>query len=284
MRKSSALWGTLLIFIGLVWIFDTTNLLNIDMIGSIMTLWPVFIVAAGITFFFKRESHIQRVILWILVFAIIGGYGIYLGHSISENAFNKTFAMSENIESASLKVDIAGANFDIGSSSLELADIRTNVKGIRFNYDEGKNPKIKYSQKLQGKGWGERQIFKANLNNSIPWDIEFNTGATSGTLNFKNVALEMCTINTAGCNLDIIIGNKQKDARIVINGGVVNLKLNLPEDVGLKVSSKAAVSKVNGTISMLKEGGDYLSDNYATAPNKLYLDIASAASNITVNR
>lgn len=285
MRRSNALWGTLLIFVGLIWILNSTRVVNIDIWGSIMTLWPVFIIAAGITFFVKRDSHIQQVILWLLVFAIIGGYGIYLGYDISnETNKNNKFIMEPEIKSASIKISIASANVDISATNQSLADIRTNIKGLKSDYDEGSNPKITYSQKMQFNGLGKNQKFNASLNNTILWDIELNTGAVDGSLNFKDFSLVNCSINTGACDLDIVAGNKQESSRIVINGAAVNLNLNIPEDVGIKIHSSSAATKISGNVDLLKENGVYQSENYANAKSKLYFDIASAASNIRINR
>ncbi|MCX7771489.1 MAG: hypothetical protein N2376_00050 [Clostridia bacterium] len=285
-RRSSALWGALLIFIGLAWIAGSTNLVQIDIIGAALTLWPIFIIAAGITFFLKHDSHIQRAILWILVFAIIGGYGIYLGYtSVGGTQQHKTFEMKSGIQSATLQVNVGGSRFDIGSDSQNLAAVDANVKGLRYEYFDGSNPKITYSQNVRfGFGFGGRQTFNARLNNPIPWNVELNTGATNGVLDFSDVALKNCTINTGATELDMRFGTKQQDSRVTINGGVVNLKLNVPSDAGLKISSSSAVTKVNGSIEMLKDGNVYTSGNYDQAPAKVWVDISSGASNITVNR
>ncbi len=284
MKKSNALWGALLIFIGLVWILDSTRVVSIDIWGSLTYLWPVFIIAAGITFFLKRESHLPRVILWILVFALIGGYGVYLGYNEeSSTDLNKTFVMQSGTRSGSLQVNIGSADFDIDSTDKDLADIKTNIKGIRFVFDEGTNPRIKYSEKGQFNAIRGRQIFDAGLNNTIPWDVEINSGVTNGKFDLSDLMLKMCTINTGSCDLDIIAGSKLTDARIVINGGAVNLNLMLPDDVGLKISSSSVVAKVDGSVNMIKDGRVLYSDNFESAPYKLYLDVTTASMNITVN-
>lgn len=285
MKRSGALWGALLIFIGLIWILGSTNTVNIDIFGAISTLWPIFIIAAGITCFLKRESHLQRVILWVLVFAIIGGYGFFLGlNEGSPAGVHKTFEMKSNYRSASLVVNTGAANFNIGASGKDLADVQTNIKGIRFDIDEGASPKIEYSQKIQFGVVGRRQSFRADLYNAVPWNIELNTGSISGSLNLRELQVESLTINAGACDLDIVAGDKTEDSRIVINGGVVKLKVDVPDNVGLKVSSGSAVTNVNGNISMLKDGGVYRSENFESSSKKLYLEISSGAANISVNR
>lgn len=286
MKRSGALWGAFLIFVGLVWILGSTKIVSVDIIGSVMTLWPVFIIAGGLTLFLKREAHLPRVIIWVAVFALIFGYGVYLGNSQTGGlAADQTFEMKSDIKSAALEVNLGGARFDISSGgSQDLAKVSTNVRELRYDLTEGSSPRIKYSQMLKFKGFTGRQAFRAALSNSVPWNIELNTGAASGLLDFSDFALESCTINTGACDMDIVAGNKLDEARIIINGGAVNLKVSIPEDVGLKITSSSALTNVNGSASMLKSGRVYLSQNFDSAPNKVYLEVSSGVSNISVNR
>ncbi len=284
MKQSRALWGIILIFIGLFWILKSFDWVSMDLFGSLRTLWPVFIIAGGLTFFFKRESYLPRVILWLLVFVLIGGYAIYLGsQDVMGTESSKTFTMRSDIQSASLLVEVSGANLDVGSGS-ELAVVDTNIESIQYEYDEGSNPRILYRQNNSLLGWNSKQGFKARLNRDIPWTIEVNTGTTKGTLDLSDIELNQCTINTGSCDLDILAGNKSREARITINGGAVNLKITLPEDVGLRVSSSSAVTRINGQVDLLEQDSVYHSDNFDSAPNKLYLDMACGAGSITVNR
>ena len=81
MRKTHVIWGLLLIITGIVWILASTGTiqLSIDIIGAISTLWPIFIVAAGVTILLKKEAHTMRAVVWIIAAAIVIGYGIFLG-------------------------------------------------------------------------------------------------------------------------------------------------------------------------------------------------------------
>ncbi len=283
MSKSKALRGALLIFIGLVLILNSTHLVSIDLWGSIMDLWPVFIIAAGITFFLNRESHIPRVVLWILVFALILGYGIYLSMNSSESELDKTFEMKAGIQSGSFEINLGAAKFDLDARTQDLAGIKTSLKGLTFVYNEGVHPKITYNQKGQFNALKGKQDFKASLNPTIPWKLEINSGASEGTLNFSDLILESCTVNTGACDLDIVAGSKQEEAQININAGAADIKVKLPMDVGLRITSDTVITQVKGTVNMAKEGNILFSDNYANSPYKLNLNIASAALEITVN-
>lgn len=284
MKNSRALWGVLLIFIGVFLILGTFDWFSVDLFGALRVLWPVFIIAGGLTLFFKQESHLPRVILWLLVFALIGGYAIYLGaRDVTGFETSKTFAMERNMKSGSFHLNAAVVDLDLSAGS-ELAIVNTQIGGIKYEYLGGNSPVIIYSQDDSFLKWQGNQDFEAQLNRDIPWTIEINTGTTKGTLDFSDIQLEQCTVNTGSCELDIIAGSKSKDASIIINGGAVNVDLTLPEDVGVEISSAGALTKINEDVYMLTDDEVYRSDNFDSAPNKLYLEMACGAGNVTVNR
>lgn len=283
MRSSRALWGIFLIFIGLFLIVQTFDWFSMDLLGALQTLWPVFIIAGGLTLFLKRESHLPRVILWFLVFALISGYAIYLGNQVvAGTETQKTFEMKNHIQTGSFQLNVNSVKLDIKAGT-DLAVVSTNIEGIQYDFDERSRAKITYDQK-RFLGTNKNQSFDARLNRDIPWTLEVNTGLLKGTIDFSDVVLNQCSINTGSCDLDIVAGSKQKDARFIINGGNVDLNITLPDDVGLEVSSTSAVTRINRESYVLNDGTVYHSDNFDSAPNKLYVELACGVGTITVNR
>ena len=285
MRKSHALWGVLLIFVGIIWILGSTNTVSIDLMGSLFTLWPILIIAAGITLFLKKEVHWVRVILWILVFALIGGYGFYLGlNDTGTTGSSNTFEMADSMSSAKLQVSTMAADLKIGSTDNELAKTNSDIKNLRYNFSGGRNSNIRYFQKmmLPGSQWGKN--FTADLNSTIPWNLELNTGATEGVLDFSNIILNDCNINSAACDLRVVAGDRQDEAKIEINGASVEIEITIPTESGIRIQTNSVSSDVKGNgISLNRDGADYKSSNFNSAKKVIILTINGVSSNVTVN-
>ena len=292
MRRSGALWGVLLIFIGIMWILGSTGKVEIDLFGSLAVLWPLFIVAAGISFFISRDAHILRAVVWVVVFCIIGGYGFYLNRSGESDRGQgtlpeKSFEMKDSYQSGKLVVNLGAVDLDLSATDSSFAQVNTKISGIEYKLSEGFTPTLTYKQELKNSVTGSKQ-FTAQLNESIPWDIEVNTGATDGILDFSELALSRCVVNTGAANLEIKVGDKQKTAKLTCNSGAVDINLIVPEGSGLKIVSSAAVTNLTLNDGSGKEefsllgSKTYVSPNFSEAENTILLEVNSAACTVKV--
>lgn len=285
MRKSHALWGVLLIFIGIVWLLGSTTTVSFDLWGSLSALWPILIIAAGITLFLKKEAHWIRVILWVLVFAVIGGYGFYLGYNdTGMTGSSNKFEMVDGMSSAKLQVSAMATTLKIGSTDTDLALINSDIRNLRYNFSGGKNSDIRYYQKMQmfGSQWGRN--FTADLNSAIPWNLELSTGSADGVIDFSNTIMNSCNINAASCDISIIAGSRQDEAKITINSASSNINITIPADSGIRIQASALSNNVRGDgISLDQNGNNYESSNFNSAKEVVILEINSASSNVNVN-
>ncbi len=287
MRRSHIVWGSLLIIIGILWILASSGMVPFDIMGAIRTLWPVFIVAAGITLLLKKEDHVMKAVVWVLAIALVGGYGIYLGnagHSLMEEGNDHVFELKDGMEHAKMEVNTGTTSIRIGSADSALARVSSNIKGLRHNYKGGRDSTIRFYQRWEPLDLGSGRNFYANLSKDVRWDLELNTGAIDGIIDFSGFPLENCEINTGTCDLRIVAGNLQDETTVKCNGGAVSMSISIPEGTGIRIVSNAAVNDIGGNgITIEKKGKYYESSNFDSADRFVYLHVNSGASNITVN-
>ena len=288
MRKTHVIWGLLLIITGIVWILASTGTiqLSIDIIGAISTLWPIFIVAAGVTILLKKEAHTMRAVVWIIAAAIVIGYGIFLGsdhHGIAGGDVH-VFEMRDGMEHARLEVNIGAADLRIGASDSVMARVNSDIKGLRYNYNGGRNGGIVFSQEWKPLKIDSGKNFSADLNKNIMWNLEFNMGATDGIIDFSGFPLERCKLNAGACDLRIVAGSLQDNAVIECAGGTVSISITIPEGTGIRIKSDAVVNEISGRgITLRNDGRIYESTNYESADKTISLNISSAVTKVTVN-
>jgi hypothetical protein len=284
MKKSNPLWGILLIIIGLFWVLGSSDLVRFDIWGSLGALYPLIIIALGATLFIPKEAHGIRTAVWTAVILIIGGCGIYMGYqNVALEDGSYTFDMTNEVRNASLEVNLGSADFRLVSTSSSLAKVESNIEGLQTIATEGNNSVIRISQnnKIFGAQAGKR--FSVALNDSVPWEIELNTGTAEGILDYSDVILEKCEINTGTCDLRIIAGDRQEESRVVVNGGVVDISLSVPSGMGIMVQNSTAVSGVHASgIKMNKDSRNYYSEGYDDAKTRVILEINSGGCNIDI--
>lgn len=285
MKKSHIFWGLLLIIIGILWILPSTDWVSMDIIGAVRTLWPILLVAAGITLLLKKEAHVMRAVVWVLAIALIAGYAVYLGHgdySVVEGS--DVFELENGMEHAALTVDAGAANLRIGASDSALARVDSDINGLKHSFSAGRDSIIKYSQKWTPIGGKSGKNFSAELSKAVSWELEFNTGSTDGIIDFSDFPLERCEINTGACDLRIVAGDLQDESTIECNSGAASISITIPEGTGIRIESNAAVNDVNGNgVTLNKTGREYESSNFDSAEKVIFLYVNCGVSDITVN-
>ncbi|HOK43176.1 MAG TPA: hypothetical protein PLD49_05880 [Thermoclostridium caenicola] len=284
MRKWRSLWGLLLIAIGILWLFAAADI--VSAVVAVSTLWPVFIVAAGITLLLKKEFRVMRVVVWILAFGIVIGYGIYLGngsYDTMESGEIHVIELKDGMEYARMEINVGAVTLRTGASDSVLTQVNSDIKGLKYGYTGGRDSRIVCSQQWKPFAVDSGKNFSAVLSNSVKWNLEFNAGAADGILDFSGFPLEQCEINSGTCDLRIVAGKLQDETYIECNGGVVSLSITLPQGTGIRIRSDSLVKSINGDgITLGRDGETYESSNYSSADRIINLDISSAVTHVTV--
>lgn len=120
------------------------------------------------------------------------------------------------------------------------------------------------------------------LSNTVPIDLEIVTGASESNLDFRGLDL-------AGLRIDIGAGSTEvdlssalnHDLEVTINGGVGDLSVKLPSDMGVKVSADSAIGGL--TNSGLKRDGDtYINQAYGSSPHTLFVKVSAGVGSVNL--
>lgn len=282
--KKRCLWGLLLIAIGILWLLAAGDMVSVVL--AVLRLWPVFIVAAGITLLLKKEARVMRVVIWVLAVALVMGYGIYLGSAgrVISDGERYVIEMKDGMEHVRMEINTGTATLRTGASDSVLTQVNSDIKGLTYSYSGGRTATIVFSQERKPFGIDFGKNFFADLNKSVVWDLEVNTGAADGVLDFSGFPLGKCEINAAACDLRIIAGSLQEETNIECNSGSVNLSITIPEGTGIRIKSDALLNNINGNgITLRRVGERYESSNYDSADRIINLNVSSGVTYITVD-
>lgn len=124
-----------------------------------------------------------------------------------------------------------------------------------------------------------------NKNNELleNFNIEMNAGKLEirelGNMNIKNLNISM----NAG-NLDIDFGEKiYRDISIEFDGNVSEVDIDIPEDVGIKISNIDSLSDINVRNNKVKsKNGDYTTNNFESSSNRVIINLRGALLNMDI--
>lgn len=299
MRKRNTI-GLILILIGIAWIVDLTGLIHVNWSESFRTLWPVILIAIGISMIAGRYKFIT-VGTWVLTFVLFFGYGIYNRNELStkleneivdnpnpvpeikktpadkEILFNNETEEGELIlQLGAVKINVAGGADDL------LAHLDTNIPNVEQQLDNGKQAVLKYIQQEYKKSNVIRE-FDLQINPLLPWKIDAGLAVVDGKLDLDPIPLRQLDLKLGAGDLDLVIGKKQEHSVLNIQAGATNLDIYIPENVGLMVKSGKVLTNLSfRNLNMTNRDNIFISDNYENASHKIEIHIQSAVSAIEI--
>jgi hypothetical protein len=300
MKVSRIRNGVILLSVGVVLLLNNLDYVDWSVWVSILSLWPVLLIAIGIEKIFAKTTLSFLVYLSpiLLLLAILGPAYYYFHQTENSTYQGKTFHWEKDL-APTVKRGYAAFDFKAGKlktgagqDKLVLAELDYFRREplCLYNYSE-KDSLVKLELKDRDhlwRGWftpevkGRRQwdIF---LSDKIPWDLEIENSVASADFDFSGIILENLSVNSDVSSLKIKLGNKARDLKAKIDSDVSKLELLLPKDAGLKIENRSSLSSTDFEgISVNHESKKYWTTNYDSASSKIEISLRGDVSSLKV--
>mgnify|MGYP000558604134 CR=1 FL=1 len=305
MRISSLRWGILLLCIGLTFLANNLGYLDFNVWGSIITLWPVLIIAVGIEIIFRRTKLWFLSLASPLLIAAAFVYGVmaadrygdrYPFLSRRDDFGRRTkqfeFDRDDSLKKLNLDIDCAAGDFWLGSNTSCLFEADFEFYGrepkcrLKKSGDEatitvesGKPGRIRFFK--TSKSAGDARLFVADW---LPLQISLNSAASTIEMDLRELLLTDLDINTGASSIVLRFGQKSNKVSAKIESGASSVRLFIPREAGIMIDHDGALSSSNFADAGLKKiEGRYKSDNYETAECRIELNIDSGVSSIELD-
>lgn len=128
-----------------------------------------------------------------------------------------------------------------------------------------------------------RNEWDISLNNTLPTDLKVQLGAGKSTLSLSSLVLSALDVECgAGETAIDLSGTWAKTTSIKISGGVGQLSVRLPKDVGVRIKADTGIGNTNAN-GLSKNGNVYTNAAYGTSPITLILDIEAGVGEIRLD-
>jgi Domain of unknown function (DUF5668) len=295
-----------LIFIGGVFLLQNAGYLPSNAWLNIWRLWPLLLVVAG--FELLLAGRVPGLILAALALVVVVVAFIALSPGVP-----LTIAAGGQAVSRTFDTDAAGASqvaivIHFGAGQLTVGPLigagSTALASIRYNGPPNLMPQPNYSvsdgmgvlryepPSGNARGWlpfvGEQSAtpqMDVELSGAVPiTSLTLQTGATQAHLDLSNLRV---------ANLDVSVGAASTWIRLPemgvttahVNGGAATVTLEIPQGVAAQVRQRGGLSTFNIDQTRFPPAGEgiYRSIDYATAQNKVDLDIETGLTTIQIN-
>jgi len=192
----------------------------------------------------------------------------------------------DSATSASVRIEMAAGELSVqgGASNLMDATFRYNVDKWKPKVDyreNGSEGELTVSQSGEQLAVGElTNEWDIQLNNDIPLDLTIRAGAGSSDLNLTTLNLNQLDVETgAGVTNVDLSGAWQHDFNVSIEGGVGELTVRLPSEMGVRVNMDTALVSVT-TNGLDKDSNGYVNQAYGSAANTLTLNLQAGVGSV----
>ncbi|MBA7467013.1 hypothetical protein ES707_02208 [subsurface metagenome] len=287
------IWGIFLLFLGVVFLLQTLNVLPWALWGTLWRFWPVLIIIIGLGILLRR-SNVWLVSLLIL--AILGaclGIAIWQhGASLTGGVVTKSYSEPLNdIERAQIEIDFSAGSITIDSLSptspnfVEAnSEVRNSQQTMKVNFHQQDGEGKLYLSTVNQQFWGEGGIrWEVNFTRNIPLSINIKSAASNMNLDFSKLKVTELRLDVDVGNYKVTMPSSSGTTHAYIEADVANIEVTIPDKVAARIQIDTGLSVSDIDESRFPQQGNYyVSPDFDSAQNRIELEIDSDVGRVQV--
>ena len=292
-RRSSLVGAFMLIALGLLFLYSNFRP-GLEPWLVVSRYWPLILVFLGLGQLwdhFRGQSNPQAKRPWLsgrelavlLLLAILGiglTFGIASRHVHDVEALDRQGSepVQVHIAMPAGELKVSGGANRLMEADFKYAEIEGKPKS---SYQlSGQRGQLNVTQKGRKFHMGRTyNDWDLRLANNVPMELSIHMGAGHSDMKLGDLSLTKLEINMgAGQMMVDLTGDWKKDLDANIRGGVGNVIIRLPEDLGLRVHARGTWIDRRGTFKASRR--EYFNEQYGKSAVNLRLDISGAIGKI----
>ena len=314
MKYGHLFWAIILIAVGGLILISNFGWIDFHW-STVWRLWPLILIFWGIAILPIRDLLKYALLIGVILFTIVffnkltepkGWFRWHdnnsewnFGDEWDKEGDSKSY--SRNMESQTLTVpydslpgkaelilEAAAGDFKLEGLTTDLVSF--SKEGNVGNYSmtteivNGKNEVTIHLDKSDGPRKFTKNEVQIRLNQVPVWDLSLDIGAASIAMDLKDYRIDTIDINAGASSIELTLGNKNPVTRVTFDAGASSLKIRVPKDAACEVKSESFLVSRDFEGFTKKGSGLYQSDNFPNGKNKIYIDIETAVSSISIER
>jgi hypothetical protein len=295
--RPGLLLPAVLILGGVVALLVNVGAITGDQLLRLLDLWPLALILLGLAMIFRVSlprytvpATVALVLLAIAVSFVYTSMPSVLPSMLTSTSQQADYSapLGSGVESGRLQLGLGGrATIDsAGISDLYKAHMEfprdrppsVSASGGTVTIENGER-----SFPLFGRGTLRAQV---TLNNSIPWDVNLQGGASSVTLDLSGLKLTSLGISGGASQVEATLPSPTGQASVHISGGASQVTIHRPTGVAIRVHMSGGASnlEIDGTHHNVIGGdADYQTPDWNSASARYDMEISGGASNVRVD-
>jgi hypothetical protein len=283
--SSVPFWGILFLFLGLVFLLQTLDVLPWGLWRTLWRLWPVLLIALGICLAMRRFNvWLVSLIVAALFAGVLGiAYAQYQSAPSEQPTILTSSEPLDSLNGAQVDIDFEAGNLDIGSLPVASRNfIEANMKpDVRR---QGNSAIVTINR--SGTGWPfwdeGRDRWRVGFARGIPMIV-------NAKLNMTNTGFDLTDLQVSELRIDSDLTNcnlRMPSSGITsasIKVDLSTLEIIIPQGVAARMLIQGDLTPVNvDSRRFLLKDGYYVSSDFDTAKNRVEQQIDADLSVVEV--
>jgi hypothetical protein len=297
-RRGSIVFPVVLIGVGVIFLLGNMGLVTIDIWFTLLRMWPLLLVAAGLDLLIGRRSLLGSLLVVVVLLAGLGA-AIFLslgtqpaGQGLSTEQIRQPVgnAAMAVIEIAPAVSELRIAASDEGASLVEgRVALGEREKVATDSRQSGST--VYYTLRSTGStswvpGWAgqadlRNRIWDLRLTRDIPIDLKLKTGVGLSNVDLTGLQVTRLSVES-GVGQTTVTLPRRGELRVDIQGGVGELIVNVPEGMAARLTAERGLGALDMKGNFRQNNDRYTSPNYDTATDRVDLRISSGIGRILV--
>jgi hypothetical protein len=225
---------------------------------------------------------------WAFALMLVGVWLIVGVFTRSPKSKGELVAVSlEGASSARLKLDHGAGSLKIhaGAAAGNLLDGECSPSPVIKPVNNSGQLSVRIKSFADFWTWipGERRDWDISLADTIPIVLEIDSGASTSTLDLRDLQLSELELATGASTTDITLPSNAGHTRVKIDSGAATVSIRIPEGVAAQIRIESGMASINVDSRFPKVGNHlYLSPDYANAANRADIKIETGMSTIEI--
>lgn len=273
-RTPSIALPLVLISLGVAFLLVNLGYLARISLAELVRLWPVLIILAGVDLLLRPRSFAVAAIAEIAI--VVAAFAYLL---TATTLAPGSLAYTVNVPRAaatelSLTVNYGAGTLTLAGGGTDLVAVRSSQQDVRQSVTQtGPSAGVTLSSREDSAFWDRGRNWDVTLPSDVRTGMTLNLGAGDFDVDLATVQTSRATINAGASDLTVTLPKPSGNVPMTISSGASSVTIVVPSGVAYAVTTKGVMHSVSGQLR---------SADYATATDRVTIDISIAAGSVTI--
>jgi hypothetical protein len=296
-RRGGIVGPIILIGLGIIFLLNNLGLLSWSIWGTLLRLWPMLLVAAGLDLILGRRSVWGSLLALVLTLAILGAAIWLSGTEIGAGQQGRSEEIVQPLgeaEQAEVIVDPG-----IGTLRVEAGVDSTNL--VEGTVGLARREELTRSFSVEGEtatfalrtqtasfgpfaaGWGGQRLWDLQLSPDVPLRLEINLGLGETNVDLTGLTIEGLDVEQGIGQATITLPDEGRfGARV--EGAIGQTVVVIPRTLAARIQLDTGISGRQVSDDFRCEEDVCTSPGYESADDRVELEVSQAIGNLVITR